>query len=440
MKMRQLLVGLWLISLLSACQSIGTPTLVSNGDITPQTSQPPTAAISPTATIAPSQTPLLATATAVEQGCFAQLDALPQQDRPAGTLVLADLYGSGHYSLLDVGSMEESELGSPNGDLEGLITSPDHHLMQYDDLGGDRWQRVVATLQGEVARIPLEHAWSSVAWLDNDHLVFSRTTDSFKGESPDSTLRVIDPRSGAQRTISLNLPNEYYYQHPSGNWLPILSVNPDITKVVYFSTENGGRKVIWDLQSNRPLASLPYQVPSDPTMPPPDVPFFDGWSADGSQFISTSPLEISSITGEPNLEELFRIGLDGEITQLTHFSDSNQFVRITLPEWSPDGKRIAFWLETSDKPDQKMDQLTQQLAILDVETGKIANTCLAYGDASYSYSLQKPVWAPDGRHLAVETRTPSGGSITNLLDIQQDTSVVLKEGLFPVAWLVGPSK
>lgn len=420
-----------LIPSLASCQSGGLhelkntdqPTIESVSTTTPLPPSTPTAVLS-----APESEP-----SPPNRQCLTQLDTLPKQDRPVGYLILGE-YSNGHnYFSFDLESMNQKAFAANNDSLHDLTISPNHTLMLYSDSGGSPRKKVIANLKGEIAQFPHSDEWASVAWLDDEHLVLGRT-----GETPDSTIRIYNFLTGENNNISLSLPNLYYSLHPlAGIYIPIVSVNPDLTRVVFFDMQDGGRIIFWDNTTGTMLASLPYLVYSDPWYIP-AVPFFEGWSADGKQFITTSPLKISDATREVVVEELFRFDFGGQITQLTRLSDTYRFVRISGAAPSPDGKTIAFWLEVSADPNQPIGTLSQQLVVLHIQTGKITDLCLSYGKPFYSPAAPKPIWSPDGKYLIVETRMPDGTPRINLLNLEDMSLFVLQEGYFPVGWIISP--
>ena len=243
-----------------------------------------------------------------------------------------------------------------------------------------------------------------------------------------------------EQSIVLNIPNPYYLLTPGGANILIASLNVDLTRVLFFDTNDGGRIIFWDIKSNKMLASLPYIVSTDPAKSdyPPALPFFDGWSPDGKQFVTTSPLRISDTTGEPDVEELFRFDYDGQMTQLTHLSDVYHFVHITEPSWAPDGESIAFWLEVSGSADESIDKLPPQLVVLNSNTGEITDLCLSFGTPFYSAAASAPIWSPDGKYLIVETRMSNGKPRINLVNMEENSLLVLQDGFFPVGWVISP--
>lgn len=425
-------LGCLLISilLLASCQS--------GGFVEEKNTHQPTLESAPTTTPSPSPTATAILPTLgseplpLKRQCVTQLDVLPEEDRPAGNLVLAEYSNGVNYFFLDLKSMTLKEFASNNDSLYDLTISPNHTLMLYFNSGSDPWRYEITTLEGEVVWFPHSDEWPAPAWFDNEHLVLGRT-----GETPDSTIRIYNFLTGENKDLFLDIPNPYYWLHVAGKNILIASVNPDLTRVVFFDMQDGGRIIFWDNEAGKMLASLPYFVSSDPWYIP-AVPFFEGWSADGKQFVTTSPIRISDSTSKAVIEELFLFGYDGQIMQLTHLRDAYSYARIFEPAWSPDGESIAFWLQVSDSVVESLDELPEQLMVLNLKTGQITDLCLPYGAPFYSPAAPEPIWSPDSEYLVVETRLPDGKPRINLVNIRENSLFVLQEDLSPVGWVSSP--
>ncbi|MBL8099474.1 MAG: hypothetical protein JNK81_09840 [Anaerolineales bacterium] len=365
--------------------------------------------------------------------CLNISNAPSEVKMPSGYLILAESLNNGSYKFFNIKNMVEQAFLPVNNSIWDVKVSPNQQLMLYLDGSNSPWLNKIASLDKEINQFPDSKSWASVAWLDNEHIISGNTTST-----PTSTFKIYNYLTGEETILTLDTPNPLYWIHPTGKNILIASINPEIDRVVYFDKNDGGRIIFWDNRSNRILSSLPYPIhESNGQVVLPAVPFFDGWSPDGKDFITTSPLVVSE-TEEVIVEELFQFNYDGKITQLTQFSDFYGFVRITQPVWSPSGEFIAFWLAVSDNGNQTLDTLNQQLVILNKKTNEIKDLCLQFGESKYSSAAPQPIWSPDSNYFVVETRMPDGKPLVNLVNIEENNLFTLQEGFLPVGWLISP--
>jgi Tol biopolymer transport system component len=151
--------------------------------------------------------------------------------------------------------------------------------------------------------------------------------------------------------------------------------SPDGTRIA-FPSKKGGEDVlnVLDVEKRKVLQTLGFDF---------DALYSPCFHPNGRQIV------FSGIRGGKS--DLFLLELQtGELTQVT---DDPHLARD--PQWSPDGRRIAF--VTDRGPDTDLENLIfgkPKIALLDVETGAIT---LLPGQVGKNIT---PQWGPDGDHIA----------------------------------------
>ncbi len=274
----------------------------------------------------------------------------------------------------------------------GMIRTVDEIIKTYDTQGQEDWNRG--------------------RWLDNERMFFQYWLVPNGG-----TIVIYNPFTGEQKNIQLDLPNPYIVHESLGKvaWVKA-DIDPTLKRVLY--NDKDERLVLWDLDTQKEIASLP--SPMDVT---------DGtWSPDGKEFAIPSPSTISAP------QEMFIINMDGAV-KMTSFNQKYPFASVsTRPSWSPDGRRIAFWLQVSNIANTDPKTLRQWLAITDTTTLDTQIYCL---------SPNKPptggggiIWSPDSTQVIVNTDALSEEVKPMLVDLTHLTQATLDtQGLWVTDWM-----
>jgi len=252
--------------------------------------------------------------------------------------------------------------------------------------------------------------------------------------------QVVDPFSQELSLLKTDWEEAYRpadpYSDPVANWKFDRKVtdryyvyganilyDPTLTRVVF--PGDGGEVSLVDVQSGEELAQANFvnwgSLPS--------------WSPDGEG--------LTIVNREGTVDNFYLVSRDGEEFQrITDFASEFDFVSIPEYTWSPDGRRIAFWLKLAD--DGRQDGAQSELAILDISTRQVTRLCIQ-GISSIAYeplsmNHPEPIWSPDGRHIMItQWDDPSAPKKYYVLVVDTVTGSLEKisENTAPIGWMVG---
>lgn len=254
--------------------------------------------------------------------------------------------------------------------------------------------------------------WNRGRWLDNEHMFF-QYWDYPNG----NTIVIYNPFTGEQKNMQLDLPNPYIVYDGLGTvaWVKA-DIDPSLKRVLY--NDKDERLILWDLDTQEEIASLPSSMD-----------LMEGsWSPDGKEFAIRFPSSNSAPT------ELFTIDMDGTV-KTTSFNQKYPFANVdTRPSWSPDGRRIAYWLKISNVANPNPDDLRQWLAITDTTTLDTQIYCLSPNKPPTSGG--RIVWSPDSTQVIVTTDVLSEEVKPVLVDLTHLTQTILDtHGLRVADWM-----
>lgn len=243
-------------------------------------------------------------------------------------------------------------------------------------------------------------------------------------------LTVVNPFSGEQQELVPDFPGlETVAQLGEDFALGASNVlySSSLNLVVYPRLESDGYAyvVLWDQQANRVQAKIKDVSKSFSYNPL--------WSLDQKKIYVAVADKWDSNKPDDLIHDFFSLSQDGQVRQLTDFGASFADTSIGSGSLSPDGKKIAFWLEL--RPSLYKGQ---QLAVLDLVTEQVTDYCVP---GSYQGDAPSPIWSLDSRYLAVQNQyEPNTGRVI-LVDIQKGWAAQVAEIIpngWPAGWLAGP--
>lgn len=299
---------------------------------------------------------------------------------------------------------------SPNGDWLAYIGS--EKSIQGDSL-------VVQSIdRHKTYTYPVNYAeWQIIAyWLNNETLVLWNHT------SPLDNILLFNPFTGEKEIKNLEYPN--LISEDGGwdfSWPSTTIYDPSLKYLVYLANSNNGYQfgnqqlILWDLKNNSTITKI---NDFGYTLVRPI------WKADGSGVVF-----VKSLVGyDPpeKKDEVFFLGLDGNIRQLTKLSDSYPYARIDSYGWSPNEHFLALALTIHFTGKQIGER---KLLILNMSTLEISDYCLS------PEQFTPFIWSPDSRYLAFTGISANKTSQTVLLDLVNPNAFVIDEKLKPAGWL-----
>ena len=430
------LLSVFVLIVLLGCSTqvspVPLPSLTSTQTVkpVPTSTKVPTTTITPvpmeTRTATPSLTSTVPKPEPFVNNCIKLSDGLPPPVyRPNDILLLREDEAPYRPYLLNLAGGVKTSLTGPSGeDILRIFVSPDRQWLAYDTHS----YIVLANTKGKTLKqISREKDWTFFwGWLDNDHLMVTRKADR-EAITP-ATLVVISLSSGqSQELVQLEYPD-----FDQSDFLPWqfnrVIYDPTLTLAIYPShAGKPGSVTLLDISNNKILAVLPANVVF--TQPP-------KWSPDQGAFVIAGTTTQTKLkNGSPWYnQELFLVDRNGNITQLTHFTEKYSFVKIGNARWSPDGRKIAFWFTIQEDTDE-------QIAVLDLNTHQIINYCVT-GRESHLGGSSEIVWSPDSQ-IIIFNHYESNDTPAEVMwiDVENEWGkygAVMGAGFTVSGWLVSP--
>lgn len=164
-------------------------------------------------------------------------------------------------------------------------------------------------------------------------------------------------------------------------------------------------------------------------------PIFDWQPSNGQLALVASNTSVARSSGSPIPDEIFIVEQNGQVRQLTHLYESfSRDIEINGLSWSPNGEKIAFWLNDSEGV---------TLMVADTLSGDIVNYCISSDLYLFPIYLPAPIWSPDGNKLLIENRyapdkhSPAQNKSKLLIvDLQSKVAFPIAENENPVGWML----
>jgi len=434
-----LAIGMLLTSCSRLSQRPNETALISTNTSTvstPQTTTSPTIEATPTFTPTITPTPTFL----VNSQCPALSNS-----RPAGLAKgIVSFWGRNRTFevLLNLENGQKSLL--PGGNGAQAIVSQDRNMIAYSEHDPNTLaMSLVVHVLNEDKKI--EIPWPSSRgdlsrWQDNTHLLFTDySTD------PPYAHFVLNPFTD-EKILLPDFPN---VSDKLINWERAGSAVYDQTLeyVVYAAWDEALSKheyVLWHIPSQTEMAILPgnsyggYSVAYAELIP------IDGVSYNPPVW-STADTRVAVISSAPDnskVDEIFTMDKDGNIQQLTEFSNQFEQANIRTLSWSPDGKMLAFFITT--EPGSYRTPRNEQLAILDTMANHVTIYCID-GDVvgtragmfiGDDQQTPAPLWSPDGSQLIIENRYGEDASRLILFDIASHTAYEVGQNMQPIGWML----
>ena len=347
-----------------------------------------------------------------------------------GFLVLENPHSG--YSFYNMKNKKIVGIGKNLEAINIYAVSPNRKLMLAGACPTDKCNYILRTVDKIIkTNIPTGDDWIVLRWLDNERVIFLPRLQPNQPLQPQNEV-IYNVFTGEKSDLHLYLPNPKTINNNGGPGdLFEASLDPTLKRVVY--NNQSGRLVLWNLDTQKEMASLPLAADTDQFRS-------DGWSPDGKKFVTLSPAgfqHASSGESIPTANELFMFDVDGNLTQLTHYNQNLQFANIDPPLWSPDNRHIAFGLTTGDDSSNP-ENFQRWLAIFDTSTletklyRSASNTIFSASDILSLSSLGLD-WSPDGQQLIVGHWDAN----LTLVDLAHETKSVIPgtEGTWAGDWM-----
>jgi WD40 repeat protein len=396
----------------------------------------PTLSIATIENISPTQgmtSTVVASPHTIGLNCTSIIQQLPTRFPAVGKVVLSGALNKSPSYLVDLNSGAKTTL--PQEENKDILywsysVSPNRHWLSYRQIkneSSDETLHIVTSDGIEKSVIPIDQGKSDSIWLDDTHLLVAQTVEnwSLSSQKPSVHLIALNPFTREKQALSNSYPNIMLMdQLPWGFFdSSRLIYNSTLTRVVYptLSAEYQAMLRLIDTKTNAVLADVPTT----------DFGKYPSWSPDGKQFAFATKTELDS-----SFDELFVLSDNGELTQLTLFSETYDFADIRALSWSTDGQQLAFLVSTTEPSEGDSGD---HLATINIETKDIHEYCNMEDANGTVYVLDwaAPIWSPNDKYILLNLHDPKDAQQTLAVILDRDTGNIyqISENYQAVGWL-----
>lgn len=304
--------------------------------------------------------------------------------------------------------------------------SPDGKWLAYMTWQPEKNLIVESLVTGEKYSHPWDfdgskYVASIYGWLNNEQILIWYF-DSEKSNG----VTLYNPFTQNKTKMDTNFPeltNQIWYWK---SWPSVAIYDPTLSYAAYLSDRGGYKSegnqtlVLWDMKQNKQLAAIDNFGLTD---------VHPIWKKNSKGVYLVKAKEGE---GNPPNDELFYIGVDGTVKQLTTLQEDfpGKGIRIYNPKLSADEKTIAMFIEVRSIEDRNW---VSSLMFLDLESGKIRDTCIR---DETDWTFENHAWADNGKLLAYVLRDSTDKHRKLwVIDVEKNKTKMLAEDASIYLWL-----
>jgi dipeptidyl aminopeptidase/acylaminoacyl peptidase len=310
--------------------------------------------------------------------------------------------------------------------------SPNREWLEYVQANTDeplnRTLHIVTSNGREHSVIPTQINQRGSLWIDDNQLLVESLREDVSSfpRKARATLWLINPFTGDKKEMYNDYPSQWNADNLFWEFnLSRVTYNPTLNRVIYPTFLEPDRVIrLVDVQTSEILADVPTT----------DYGKFLAWSPDGKR-IAFATQTNKQAHWDAYRDEVFTLTEDGELAQLTHLSETNNYSYITGLAWSADSHDIAFWVNNTD---WEKGHTGAHLVTLDTYTSEILEYCdIGNSEGLVYIPWGSPMWSPDGKYLLVNLENPNDEShiLAVLVEVTTGKTFQVAENYRAVGWL-----